>query len=267
MRKNRNQARRERMSYIWGSVMILVAVAILATGFYFNSQASSKIDETTLCRESGPLGHTVLLVDTTDPLNFTQKQAFQALMDEVISEKVAPGELLSVFVLGEDYTENSKPLMELCNPGDGRDKSELTANLKRMKRQYEQQFRSPLISVANELQSQKPAKFSPIFEMIQLVSINGFRKHSISGPRALIVVSDMLQNTANFSMYKGETNYKDFLESPYGRKMNADLSGVSVELHYILNAPNIQTRRHLKFWEDYFSNAGAKISSVRPLEG
>ncbi|BAL23709.1 hypothetical protein [Azoarcus sp. KH32C] len=267
MRKSRIQARRERMYFVWGTVLLLVVALIAAAAIYLQFTRSSEVDKTTLCPKSGPIGHVVLLVDKTDPLNFTQKQAFQALLEEIITQKVAPGELLSVFVLGEDYTASAIPLIELCNPGDGRGKSELTANVNRLKRQFEQQFRGPMLALANELQSQQPAKFSPVLEMIQLASINGFRARSAGGPHTLVLVSDMLHNTASFSMYKGDYDYKHFLESPYGRKMNTDLAGVEVELHYLLNTPNLQTRRHLKFWEEYFSNAGARIVSVRPLEG
>jgi len=42
---------------------------------------------------------------------------------------------------------------------------------------------------------------------------------------------------------------------------------VEVELHYLMNAPQLQTKRNLKFWEDYFNKAGARIVAVRPLEG
>lgn len=267
MRKSRAQTRQERMNILWGSIALLAVGLVAAAAIYLQVTTTPQPDETTLCPASGPVGHTILLVDRTDPLNFTQKQAFQALLEEIITEKIALGELLSVFVLGEDYTSTSKPVIELCNPGDGSDKSEWTANIKRLNRQFEQKFRAPMLALANELNSQQPAKFSPVLEMIQLASINGFRTHKVDGPRTLILVSDMLHNTSNFSMYKGEYEYTRFLESPYGRKVNADLMGVKVELHYVLNSPNLQTRRHLKFWEDHFSNTGARIVSVRPLEG
>lgn len=267
MRKSRAKARQERLHILWGSLALIVVGLVAAVAIYVQVTTPPPPDEATLCPASGPAGHAVLLVDRTDPLNFTQKQAFQALLEEIITQKVSPGELLSVFVLGEDYTTTSKPVIELCNPGDGADKSEWTANIKRLNRQFEQKFRAPMLALANELHSQQPAKFSPVLEMIQLVSINGFRTHKVNGPHTLILVSDMLHNTSNFSMYKGEYDYKRFLESPYGRKVNADLVGVEVELHYVLNSPNLQTRRHLKFWEDHFSNTGARIVSVRPLEG
>ncbi|MDR2689662.1 MAG: hypothetical protein LBB76_07895 [Azoarcus sp.] len=267
MRKSRLQARRDRLYFIWGSVLFLAVAALAAAAFWYQFKLTPAIDAGSLCPASGPSGHIVLLVDKTDPLNFTQREAFQVLLEEIITRKTHAGELLSVFVLGEDYTASAKPLIELCNPGDGSDKSELTANVKRLRRQFEDKFRTPMLALADELQSQQPARSSPVLEMIQFVSINGFRRRDVHGPHRLILISDMLHNTANLSMYRSGYEHPAYLATDYGRKTTVDLNGVEVELHYILNNPSLQTRRHLKFWEDHFTHAGARIVSVRPLEG
>jgi hypothetical protein len=68
-------------------------------------------------------------------------------------------------------------------------------------------------------------------------------------------------------MYKGSVDYVAFSESDYGKKSQLELPNVEVELHYLMNSPQLQTKRNLKFWEDYFSKAGANIVAVRPLEG
>jgi hypothetical protein len=267
MRKSRIHARRERMYFVWGSALFVIVIALTAAAFWYQYKLTPAIDPVSLCPASGPTGHVILLVDKTDPLNFTQRESFHALLEEIIAKRVATGELLSVFALGDDYTTTAKPLIELCNPGDGSDQSELTANLKRLKRQFEEKFRTPMQALTNELESQQPGRASPVLEMIQLISINGFRKHEVHGPRRLILVSDMLHNTAGLSMYRGDYDYQAYLDSAYGRKTTADLAGVEVELHYVLHTPALQTRRHLKFWEDHFSHAGARIVAVRPLEG
>jgi hypothetical protein len=49
--------------------------------------------------------------------------------------------------------------------------------------------------------------------------------------------------------------------------MKTDLSGVEVELHQVLNYPKLQTPRQLAFWEKFFEKIGARIVSVRPMEG
>lgn len=258
----------KRIKYIILSVAaLLVVAAVLAGAVYFLMTKEGPLDKITMCPAKGPKGHVILLVDKTDPLNFTQRQAFVTLLEELAERGVEPGHLLSVFVLGEDYKETAKPVFERCNPGKGEGKSELTDNIAKLQKQFRESFREPMLMLADALQATQSAKASPIFEMIQLASINGYRKHAIDGPRRFVMVSDMLHNTPQFSMYRGIADFRAFQSSDYGKKMQADLKGVQVELHYVMNTPQLQTLRHLKFWEDYFSNAGARLVAVRPMEG
>ncbi|HEV7801652.1 MAG TPA: hypothetical protein VGP15_11300, partial [Burkholderiales bacterium] len=83
----------------------------------------------------------------------------------------------------------------------------------------------------------------------------------------LIIVSDMLHKSPQLSMYQGIPDFEQFAATEYGRKMRAELDGVEVELHHVLNYPKLQNRRQLQFWESYFEKSGARIVSVRPMEG
>jgi len=252
---------------VLGTLALLVVLGVAAGIAYFTMTRAEGLNKETLCPASGPTGHYVLLIDKTDPLTFTQNEAFAVMLRELVEKRIPEGYLLSVFSLGEDFKETAKPLVELCNPGAGQDKSELTANLRQLKRQYQDRFLEPLLKHSESVVSLQSAKYSPIFEMLQMVGINAFRKHDVKGEKRLIVMSDMLHNTTQFSMYKGIVDYSAFAASPYGQKAQLDLRGVEVEINYLINTPQLQTKRNLKFWEDYFNKAGARIVAVRPLEG
>jgi hypothetical protein len=267
MSSSRAHVRKQKRHVLRGTIAALGTLAILGLAVYYLITREGSPDKVTLCPMKGPTGHLVLVVDTTDPLNFTQAQAFTTLVEELIDSQIAPGELLSVFVLGEDHTQTAAPVFEKCNPGKGEGKSGLTDNISRLQKQFKESFQGPLLALVPKLQATVSAKSSPIFEMIQIASINGFRKHPIEGRRRLVIVSDMLHNTPQFSMYGGHDDYQKFRSSVYGQKMQSDLKGAETELHYIMNTPQLQTRRHLKFWEDYFLNAGARLVAVRPMEG
>ncbi|WP_454741357.1 hypothetical protein [Cupriavidus necator] len=262
----RGRQRRTR-ELVLGTLALIVVIAGLGVVGYNMKSRPNGLNPETMCPADGPVGHYVLLVDKTDPLNFTQKQAFSVIFEELMEKRIPEGYLLSVFVLGEDFKETAVPLVELCNPGDGSGKSELTANLKRLKAQYRLKFIEPVLKQSESLVSTQPAKWSPIFEMLQLVGINAYRKHDVKGERRLIIMSDMLHNTPQFTMYKGPVDYSAFAASDYGKKAQPELGNVEVELHYLMNSPQLQTKRNLKFWEDYFAKAGARIVAVRPLEG
>lgn len=266
-RLGRRASQRRTMQMIGGAAIVLVVAAAISAVLYFKAHQTGGLDPTTLCPSTGPAGHYVLLVDKTDPLNFTQKQAFSELLREVIERRTPEGYLLSVFVLGEDFKETASPVIELCNPGNGDDKSEYTSNKRKLRRQYEERFLHPLTQQLETLVSTEPAKLSPIFEMLQLVSINGFRRYDVHGERTLIVVSDMLHNTAPFTMYRGPIEYDTFAATDYGRKVALQMPRVNVELNVLMNSPQLQTRRQAAFWEAYFNAAGARVVAIRPLEG
>lgn len=262
----RRAKQRQTTEIVLGILVLIVVIAVLGGAAYYMSTRPKELMKN-MCPSDGPIGHYVLLVDKTDPLSFTQKQALSVILRELVEKRIPEGYLFSVFLLGEDFKENAAPVIELCNPGNGSDKSEFTANLKKLRQQYEERFVEPLLKQSDALLGTQPAKASPIFEMMQLVGINAFRKHDVKGERRLIVMSDMLQNTSQFSMYKGPVDYVAFADTNYGKKTQVELRDVEVELHYLMNTPQLQTKRNLKFWEDYFSKAGARVVSVRPLEG
>lgn len=266
MRSSRAEAKLRARNQFWTVVLTAASLLIVGTFFYFWLNRAPALDSR-MCPKSGPTGQIVLLVDKTDPLNFTQKQAFQTFYEELITQRVPPGTLLSVFVLDNDFTTTAKPLIEECNPGDGSGKSPLDNNPVHLKKRFEQQFLEPMRQLLEQLEGKRSSEFSPIFEMIQMTAINGFRRDNVSGPRRLIIVSDMLHNSQQYSMYKGNFDFERFEASDYGRKMTVSLPEVEVEIEYLLNTPSLQTRRHLKFWEDYFAKGGARIVAVRPFEG
>lgn len=266
-RLGRRAAQLRTLQIVGGSTLLLFVLVAVSAGLYYRAQQAPSVDPVTLCPAAGPTGHLVFLVDMTDPLNFTQKQAFTELLHDVIEKRTPEGYLLSVFVLGEDFQETASPIIELCNPGTGEDKSEYTANRRKLRRQYEERFLKPLAKQTESLVSSEAAKLSPIFEMLQLVSINAFRRHDVKGEKTLIVVSDMLHNTSPFSMYRGPVEFQNFAGSNYGRKVALQMPEVRVELNILINSPHLQTRRQAAFWEAYFSAAGARVVAIRPLEG
>lgn len=267
MRRSRAADRRRTRHIAIGIAALCVFLGALGGSAYYVFTRDPGLDHKTLCPKAGPTAHTVLLVDKTDPLNLNQRQAFLRLLQDLVDRRIAPGHLISVFVLGEDLREGAQPLVELCNPGSAEGKTALTANLRKLEAQFRDRFREPLLRQADALISSAPARQSPILEMLQLVSINGFRAHATVGPRRLIIVSDMLHKTAEYSMYQGIAEFDRFAATSYGRKTAAELPGVEVEIHYILHYPKLQTRRQLEFWDAHFERSGARIVAVRPLEG
>lgn len=267
MPRSRAANKRRGRDIAIGVAALAVFFTALSGAIYWYVTREPALDRQTLCPRTGPTAHVVLLVDKTDPLNYSQKQAFLRLLEELADKRVAPGQLVSVFVLGEDVREGGRPLVELCNPGSGEGKSELTANIEKLNAQFRSRFREPLLKQADALISTAPGKSSPIMEMVQLVSINGFRKFEVKGPKRLIIVSDLLHKSGPVSMYQSVPDFAGLEATDYGRRMKLELPGVEVEVHQLLHTPKLQNQRLIDFWQAYFSRAGARIVAVRPMEG
>lgn len=266
-RRRRRADGRPWAAIVGGTVLLVVALGAVGGALWHQSRSKDAGLDPRLCPSTGPTGHVVLLVDKTDPLNFTQKTAFNARLKDLVERQVPQGTLVSVFSLDQDFKKTAAPLVELCNPGTGQDRTEWDANLKKLRQRYERDFHAPLLQLADELVAMNAAKQSPIFEMLQLVGINAFQKDAVKGPRRLILVSDMLHNTPQYSMFKAPADFVTYAATDYGRKTLPNLSGVEVELHYIVSSPALQTKRNVKFWEDFFQQAGARVVKVNPLEG
>jgi len=266
-RLSRRERAKRRREFAYGS-LILILIAMIATFlFYQFTHRSEGFDPETFCPFTGPKGHYVLLVDKTDPMTFTQKTALETLLKDLVERKIPEGYLISVFVMGEDYKEASKPLVEICNPGKGDGKSELTANIKQLKRQYNKKFITPLMQQMQAMVSSQSAKYSPIFEMLQMVSLQSFQRFPMEGERHLLLVSDLLHNTPELSLYKKLPSVEDFESSDYARRTFIELKNVQVDLYLLFNSPQFQTDSLMDFWEAYFEKTGANISSITPMPG
>lgn len=253
--------------YYWAAGIVGVLV-LAAVGFFVHGKLTRQPEDNkmTLCPAGGPLGHVVVLVDKSDPMTFTQRKSFSVIYRDLVTQ-VPRGHLLSLYALGEDFMSTAEPLMELCNPGDGRDVSGFDDNPAQRKKTYEARYLKPFMEREEDLVTERPGKSSPILEMIQLAGITGFRKHAVAGEKRLVIVSDMVQNTPQLSMYKGVPDYAPFGQTPYGVKSRADLQDVKVEFRMLMNTPAIQTERLLDFWKTHIRQSGGRLVLHDPING
>jgi hypothetical protein len=251
-------------------LMVLSLLGVIGFVVYQLANPPEKSDKKTLCPAKGPLGHLVLLVDKSDPMTFTQRKAFEVLYRQTITAGVPKGHLISVYALGQDFSQTAEPIVELCNPGNASDASDLeqkglTGNPDQIKKAYDEKYLRPLFAVSEKLVSDKAGNASPILEMVQLVGITGFARQNVGGERRLIIVSDMIHNTPQLSHYQGAPQYDAFFSTAYGKKVRADLRGVKVEIRMLMNTPDIQKPELLRFWMGHVQEGGGRIVLHEPM--
>jgi len=265
-RRSRAAQKKKSREMIAAIVTGAIVVAVILGCIWAYTDRDIAPDKATLCPASGPLGHYVILVDNTDPYRFIQREAFLQRIKTLATTRITEGYLVSVYLLGADFTQNARPVFEKCNPGLGTGKSELNSNIQRIKKRYQSEFIDPLVMVADSLLLKESSAQSPIFEMLKLVGI-GFERSNAQGQRTLIMFSDMIPNTKELMMYKGIPDFTAFDKTAYGQISRSDLKNVRVEIEMLKNRPDIQTGKLRMFWESYFDNSGATLASVHGMEG
>jgi hypothetical protein len=265
-RQTRAQKRKTRINILMSVFFLAVVIVGLGSAYWWSTQRKPGLDPVSLCPAEGPLGQRVLLIDRTDPFNLAQKTSLDIFIKQLV-ETTPPGYLLSVYVLGDDFKANTQPLFELCNPGDGQDKSQLTDNLKALKQQYVKHFIEPMMSVTQGMMDVPSAKESPILEMLQLVNLNSIRKNNVKGEVVLYVLSDMLQNSKALSMYGKPVSFQSYANGYAASKLFVDFTRVKVEVHLVNSSPRTLNPELLDFWKAYFAKAGVTEVSFHALAG
>ena len=265
-RQTRQQKRKTRNNLLLSVFFISLVLLGLGGAYWWSSQRKPGLDPVTLCPVEGPLGQRVLLIDRTDPFNLAQKTALDIFIKQLVQD-TPPGYLLSVYVLGDDFKANTAPLFELCNPGDGQDQSQLTANLKALKQQYVKHFIEPMLTITQGMMDSQPAKESPILEMLQLVNLNSIQKQQVKGEVVLYVLSDMLQNSKALNMYGKPVSFEAYASSYGASKLFVDFSHVKVQVHLVNSSPRTLNPGLIDFWKAYFEKAGVKDLSFHALAG
>jgi hypothetical protein len=162
-------------------------------------------DEETLCQKTGPTGHTLSLVDKSDPWSEVQAGRLKRLVKQ-IGDELPAERLMSIYVFNDIFEPGFPPLISLCNPG--RTASELIGNPRREYLRWVEKFGRPLDEALTVLTQPAKGNQSPIVEAIGDV-VSRRENRVLAGDRTLILVSDMLQNSKGFSVFGNGAGARD----------------------------------------------------------
>jgi hypothetical protein len=269
-------ARKRRRDRWGGAFLTLLAIGLALVVWIGPFRSQPPTDPLTLClKDRPPKALLVVLVDTTDPISPIQKaQVDNELQNEI--DKLVQYSEIQLYEVGPFGSELLKPIAApVCdpgNPGSEDNGPKLNSNPRLDRKRWQSRFARPLNMKMKQLLSAPSAKTSPILESIQSVSVTVFGRPEFDEvPKKLVIVSDMVQNTAGFSQYDGVIPFERFRHEPYYITVRPHLKGVEVSILYLRrrNVIHIQGRAHIDFWKDYFADAGATFSSsaVTPIEG
>lgn len=246
--------------------LVFAALLVLAAAQHVLRPDASRYDPLTLCPKDRSYPHTVVLLDKTDPFSRTQ-QAFLRDRLKQIRDHMAKYEKLSIYVL-EDAAGVGEARFAMCNPGSGKDANELYQNPQKIEQHFREQFGGPLDRLLAGLLEGQSRPRSAIIEAIREVAAQpDFRDPQQR--RRLVVFSDMIHNTTEFSQYSNPQSFEKFAKTDYGDwSLRTSLARAEVAIVYLLRPEYkaAQNRGHTLFWEKYFHALGADLKEVDPIQ-
>ena len=244
-----------------GALAILVCFCSVAGPARISTAASIPVDYATGCPKDGKYSAIfAILLDTTDSLTSVQQEIIQKKLDE-FAEKVPRYGKLETFAVRASSDRLIEPLLQVCNPGRGSDTNQFTGNPRLMEKRWHEKFMDPLNkSLKVALSDSANAKQSPIMEEIQQVSVQAFFETPPETPKRFAIVSDMLQNSPVLNQYRRPESFEEFEHQPGFVKVRPELDNVDVTILYVRRSSEFsrQGKRHVKFWESFFSASGAR---------
>ena len=246
--------RRKRNDDIKGYILLFISAIIILgiLGAYFVVRGNSIIlTKDTLCPEDGPYGHTVFLIDRTDTYSKIQIAQIEKYLAE-FQRQIPKHNELSIYDINSDPDNSLTPVFKMCNPGDGSDIGNwesLATNKNQIKQKYDEKFSNKLNETLNNMLLPNTEDISPIFEMIKVVAVKAFPLAETKNGNHLIIISDMLHNSSDYSHYQSSPDVNSFKNSNFRKKINVDLTNTKFNILYVerANYANLQNNNHKNF--------------------
>ncbi len=258
-------------SHLSAYLIICIIIILISGGtylYYNDSQVKKHIDQN-FCSIDHMSAMTVILIDHTDTLNAIQRTSLETRLWDV-AKSIPKNSMIKVYAVGNTISDPLKPVLEACNPGDRDSVNDYTGNTKLAAQKYELKFKDPIMKSFRDVVSDRPDSESPIMESLQSVAVTSFiGENNKIAKKSLILVSDLLQHSDGFTVYKGLPEFEAFKKSAFWKTSKADFTDVEVKVYFLNRRSNasLQNAQLLKFWTIYFDSQGARLTNVIPVEG
>jgi hypothetical protein len=222
----------------YGLIAIVAVVALVAIGLigavFANLPPHRGSD---LCRtDSEPEGVVAVVVDASGEFSPLQRAAMLDRFYRAL-QRVAPSDderrPVGADIRVDIYNANAssgdliEPVFSRCSTPALTGFQLMGGNARREQRTYREEFVEPLDQAMRELVAGESSDTSPILESLSAAVERSFSGRTSADRQAVIVLSDMLQNSANYSFYghRQVPPFEDFYRSPEHNAVSLDLRG------------------------------------------
>jgi hypothetical protein len=220
------------------------------------------LDKQTLCPvDGGAQSETVVLLDTSDQWPEITREEVRKRLEKLAADVPYYG-LLELRLLDPD-TPGGRIMFSKCNPGNGINESEITANPTLMRKKWKEQFLTPLQGALDRTLLQSETNASPILSTAQRIAVDRFVDDR---PGHLVLISDMIEHTPDYSQYKGDLSYEHYKQSVAYKKQHTNLRGADVTILYVQRL-RIDSGKHIEFWRDWVKDNNGSAKEFEKLQG
>ena len=261
----------KRSSLLPASIVIIL-IAGISVLYWFAQKNAIEISSENLCPDSSNIREVAaVLLDVTDKISPAEQVQIRQTIDEIKGSLPRFGHL-RLYVLSHDLRFGQQAVVDLCNPGTGKNQSIIYQNPKLAQKRWKERFSDVLDEALEIAAVREPSDRSEILEAIRLISIEFLSDPANGGKdRSLFVISDFLQHIpGGFSQYRSEQfSAEEFLASQYARSVAMDLREVDIELFYISRPQysHYQSAQHKRFWATVLNEFGGNVTRIKRLFG
>jgi hypothetical protein len=227
------------------------------------------LDPETNCPREGPSAVHMILIDQSDPITGLQAQRIRQEMTR-LKTGAKPGTRFDIYTFQGDTSAELRPVLSVCAPKH--DANELIENPERVRKRYEERFSAVLDKTVDELLGVSERPSSPIVESLRAAAQTSFGLLDAGQvPLRVMLVSDMVQNTADVSHFRSEPSFDQLARNAKWPTLRPVLKGAEVQVLYLLRpsalrgGKPIQNAGHQLFWERLIAASGGRLTSIEPF--
>lgn len=253
--------RKEKGPWFWRSAIALMLTSVFGLFAAAAIHQPPGTDPETGCRlDREDPSHTIVLVDQSDPFNATDLDWVRTLLDGEARSLVRYGRL-TVLVPNSASPYDPVQVFTACSPGSAAEANPIFQNPKMIQQAWEKKFHTPLMARTDEALRDTVAPSSPLMEAMYTLADRPDFQGQVPA-RRMILVSDLMQHSPGFSMYKSGADEEAWAASSLA-DMRAGLEGVEVVARIVPRQEYALPLGEVKlFWQSWFAAAGADYGSV-----
>ncbi len=199
-----------------------------------------------------------VVIDATDKIPAAQRnEIIDWFKKDKFIDSLNKFAKVSIYQLSESIGDEG-PEFEKCAPPS--EANPWIESSRIVRKKFEGDFHNKLLKKIEMLSSKEEKNFSPILEMIEKV----FDTHD-----EMILVSDLMQNTLGYSLYKnsGNHDYTNFLSNPYTADIMKNQQDKKLTAIYITRKKlgQWQNKELREFWRKHMESNGGEFELARTL--